>query len=198
MIERIPFDRNFYIIVANVRTPEFTEITKVAANDYDHPLANNYSNLEPDRFLFYNIVVYEDEPMMFFGTEHSDWMPPTVARSYARFYKHPKYRKPDMWNFQIPALKIVLDYDEYQPWLDRYGIETLIFTRNVTSKRDAVRFLSGKSASSDRFLCGKGWSSYPKLCNINNTLQHVYWKGKEDLSFLADMHQLDEPPSWID
>lgn len=203
MIERIPIDHKFYIVVADEPTSELSAILKLASEDKTHPLADNYDTLSIARFSFYTVLVYDKQPMMFYGTEKAAWMPDHVARAYCRFYKHPDFRRQKTWLMQIEAMKIALDYDEYEPWLQKHDIKTLLFTRNAADKKDAVRFFTNNE-STERVAGGKGsftkkgWTLYPHICNINNTSQRVYWRGDEDLGFLASLQQLDVPPTRID
>jgi hypothetical protein len=186
MIEHITYDDDTYMIVADEPTEQLKEILHTASVDKSHPLSSNYTNINMNRFAFYNVAVHNNVPMMFFGTERSSWMPSGVARALTRFYKHPSYRPSEMWSTQKWMMR-ALDYDKYDSWLTRHNIRTLIMTRNVGDKNDATRYLTRV-----------GWNAYPHICRINRTSQHVYWRGDESLSFLTALHESDEPPTRIE
>lgn len=179
-VQAIQYSNGFVMYIADKSIPHVDVLADIARNDTSHPLHKNYQRWDLSRFIFFNIIVFNDVPVMFWGTEKPKWCPPNIARAYTRFYKNPIYRTNETWQQQAVWTFHALNYANYSNWLEQNKIDNILYTRNVTTKRDAVRLLQ-RSA---------GWKKYPHVCVINQTPQHVYyWKDNTDLSFLKSLHQ---------
>jgi len=178
--QQIEYTDGFKMYVTNEPSPYIDRLADIARQDTTHPLYKNYQKWDLSRFVFCNIVVFEDTPVLFWGTEKPNWCPSNIARAYTRLYKNPLYRYNNTLVEQAKWMFRAVNYNEYQMWLDRYNITNLIYTRNVTTKQDSFR-LAQRAAN---------WKKYPETCLINQVQQHVYyWKDSTDLLFLKSLHQ---------
>lgn len=178
--QTIKYNDGYVMYVTNENNQYIDELMYIASQDTSHPLYKNYQNVDIKRFVFCNIIVHNNIPVMFWGTEIPNWCPPNVGRAFVRTYKNPAYRERNTWLEQGRWMRQVLNYDEYSLWLNRYNISNLIYTRNVVAKKDSKGWLSRIG----------NWSEYPQTCLINQTLQRVYyWKQTSDLDFLKALHQ---------
>lgn len=177
MIQNIPFGDNFVVMIANEPTTQLNQILEVAKTDEEHNLYKNYKNIKFNNFLFYNIIMLNGTPTTFYALQQSGWMPKHAARAYTRYYKHKDFRDRKFHLMFAPYIKQMMDYFSYPHWLDKYNISTLFLTRNISDKKDPMRY----------FL-SLGWKKYDYICVINGVPQYVFWKGEDDLSFLKPMH----------
>jgi len=174
MKEVVQYSDRVSLMTSNEPTTEMSQILHIASTDDEHTLSANYKNVGLDDSLFYNVVLLDNTPVMFFYLQQSDWMPSHAARAYTRFYKDKKIRDRKYHMEFAGVMGDILDYHQRRKWLDVYGIDTLFFTRNVDHKNDAVRYWAKHK-----------WNQYPHPCNIHGVVQHVMWKGEPNLEFLA-------------
>lgn len=177
MIEKKVFSSDYYMIISNEPTSWLDRMSFIASNDSSHLLSKNYKKICYEMFAFYVIVVNNDVPAFFYGTEKPSWTPPNIGRAYHKMFKHPLYRDRSKFLEFAPWIKRAVDYNEMQEWTDLYGIDGLIVTRNVNTKKDATRYILDLQ-----------WQKYPYTCNIRSKEQWVYYRGNIDLGFLKPFH----------
>lgn len=173
MIEYTNYNDRISLITSNEESHHLRTILNRASEDDEHRLAHNYKHIELDDSLFHNIVLLDDNPVIFFYLQQQSWMPSTVARAYTRLYKDWQVRDRHYHMEFAPWMSDILNYNNRKKWLDAYGIETLFCTRELKSKREA-----------NRYLAQHGWNYYPNVCNIHDYHQHVWWMGEPNLDFL--------------
>lgn len=180
--QKIQYENDYVMYITNESNHYINEMMKIASEDTSHPLYKNYQKLDISRFLFCNIIVHNETPVFFWGTESPSWCPANIARGFCRMYKNPAYQDPNplSWRSQVRRWgKPAIAYEECSLWLDRYQITNVLVTRNLNSKKDIARIMSTA-----------GWTTYPHICLINKVPQIVYsWKNTPDLVFLEALHQ---------
>lgn len=173
------------MVLFDQRFEPFQSLADIAKQDNTHALHHNYKDVDVRDFVFMNLLLYKQQPALFYGLQQKPWMPKYTARAYTRLYKSPQFRDPSHYTaFNTELVWRACDYGMYEHAWRNKGITTLFTTRNVVAKRDPLatvfhRYFGGSDS---------GWHKYPHVCMINSTPQHIMWMGDPDIEFLAQHH----------
>jgi len=183
MIEHYKIYEDFSLMFSNEPSSELDHMLNLAKTDSSNPLFENYQNIKLEDFLFHNIVLYKNKPIIFYGIQRDPWMPDYAARGYTKLYKDSEFKDSRFLISKFSTkFKKEFNYFTYNKWTDLYGIKTIFFTRNLQMKEDASRMWKYT-----------GWKQYPYICKINFTHQYVYWDGEEKLDFLIPYQDIKIP-----
>lgn len=189
MIEQFRINADFEMVIFDQEFEPFQRLADIAKKDDTHALHHNYDEVDIKDFVFMNLLMYKQQPAIFYGLQQKDWMPKHAARAYTRLYKSPQFRDPSYHTiFNTELLWGVCDYNMYEHVWRSKDITTLFITRNVMAKRDPSatvfrRYFGGSES---------GWHKYSQVCTINSIPQRVMWMGDPDVEFLTPYHTMPE------
>jgi hypothetical protein len=132
MIKTIHYDENYKVIVFDEHIKEYYQMMLLAASD-NHHMSKNYKSDILSNFIYMAVWCYKDNPEIMYGVSLDPCLPPNVGRTFNRYYRITNRRsKSPMTDFCfLKSLSFDSDFPEFHK---SYGIDTLFYTRNESTK----------------------------------------------------------------
>ena len=128
MIDSIKYSDDISLIIFDEPIREYYDIMLKAATDRKSPLKDNYKSNTLSCCYFMSILTYKGEPHCIYGLEKTPWE--KAARAFFRLYIPPLVFR---YN-GIDGSIIFNTYHNHPEYHQKYGIETLFFTRETYLK----------------------------------------------------------------